>query len=246
MSRSITCVCQAVISADDTEALIAPVKEHFDQEHPDYLVTVTNVRNSLESEDRSTGPIQRLDVAGPIEIVPVTPDSAEDVARFFDVDAFPDNPWWGACYCMFFPLGGRLNEDWGEEPWQENRQNQVERIQEGRTTGMLAYARGKLVGWCNATARAEFPSVATGDDEGVASVVCFVVSPPYRRHGVATALLDGVVSTFGDHGFDRLEAYPVRDAADQRRAFHGTVDLFARAGFEIVTEEPLVMSREMP
>jgi GNAT superfamily N-acetyltransferase len=101
------------------------------------------------------------------------------------------------------------------------------------------------VGWCNATARAEFPSVATGDDEGVASVVCFVVSPPYRGHRVATDLLDGVVRTFSDMGFRQLEGYPVRDATDQRRAFHGTVDLFSRAGFEVVSEEPLVMSRDL-
>jgi GNAT superfamily N-acetyltransferase len=240
-----TCVCQAVITAHDLESLIAPVKAHFDLEHPDYLVTSTNVRNALESEDRAIGPIARLDQIDPVEIVPITPESAEDVGRFFDIDAFPDNPWWGACYCMFFPLGGKLNKDWGEEPWQENRRNQLQRIRTGTTTGMLAYSGGRMVGWCNATARAEFPSVATGDDDGVASVVCFVVAPPYRRHGVATSLLDGVVGTFRDMGFDRLEGYPVKDATDERRAFHGTVDLFAAAGFEIVGEEPLVMSRDL-
>jgi GNAT superfamily N-acetyltransferase len=241
-----TCVCQAVISAEDTESLIAPVKEHFDGAHPDYGVTTTNVRNRLESEDRSTGPVDRLDEIESLEIVPIAPERAEDVGRFFDIDAFPDNPWWGACYCMYFPSGGQQNETWGEEPWQENRHSLLERIGEGRTTGMLAYTDRKLVGWCNATARGEFPSLSTGDDEGVASVVCFVVSPPYRGHGVATGLLDGVVRTFADRGFDRLEAYPVGDAADERKAFHGTVDLFANAGFEVVSEEPLVMSRALP
>jgi GNAT superfamily N-acetyltransferase len=241
-----TCVCQSVITAEDTESLIPPVKEHFDVEHPDYLVTTANVRNVLESEDRATGPIERLDVTGPVEIVPITPERAEDVGRFFDVDAFPDNPWWGACYCMFFPRGGRQNENWGEEPWQDNRQDQLARIRAGKTTGMIAYAGGKIVGWCNATARSEFSSLATGEDDGVASVVCFVVSPPYRRHGVARVLLDGAVSTFAGRGFERLEAYPVRDATDQRRAFHGTVDLFANSGFEMVSEEPLVMTRNLP
>lgn len=246
MSRSMTCVCQAVITADDTEALIAPLKEHYDQDHPEYHVTATNVRNTLESEDRSTGPTERLEEIGPVEFAPITPESAEDVGRFFDVDAFPDNPWWGACYCMFFPRGGKLNQDWGEEPWQENRRDQLERIREKKTTGMLAYADGKLVGWCNATERAEFPSMATGDDDGVASVVCFLVAAPYRGHGVATGLLDGVVTTFTDRGFHRLEGYPVNAASDEKKAFHGTVDLFAKAGFEIVSEEPLVMSRTLP
>jgi GNAT superfamily N-acetyltransferase len=246
MTRSMTCVCQAVITAEDTESLIAPVKDHFDQEHPDYLVSTANVRNTLESEDRATGPTEALEKIGPLEFVPIAPGSAEDVGRFFDVDAFPDNPWWGACYCMFFPRGGRQNENWGEEPWQDNRSDQMARIRSGKTTGMLAYADGKLVGWCNATARSELPSLATGDDAGVASVVCFVVSPPYRGHGVATGLLDGVVRTFQERDFERLEAYPVKDASDHRKAFHGTVDLFSSAGFTLVSEEPLVMSRDLP
>jgi GNAT superfamily N-acetyltransferase len=245
MTRTMTCVCQAVIAAEDTESLIAPVKKHFDVEHPDYLVTTANVRNTLESEDRAIGPTERLDSTGPIEVVPITPLSADHVGRFFDVDAFPDNPWWGACYCMFFPRGGRQNENWGEEPWQDNRRDQLARIRTGKTTGMLAYAGGKMVGWCNATARSEFPSLATGEDGGVASVVCFVISPPYRRHGVATALLEGVVSTYRERGFERLEAYPVRDATDVRKSFHGAVDLFADAGFTIVTEEPPVMTRDL-
>ncbi len=240
-----TCVCQVIITAEDTESLIAPVKEHFDREHPDYLVSTANVRNTLESEDRATGPTEPLRSIGPLEIVPITPGSAEDVARFFDVDAFPDNPWWGACYCMFFPRGGRQNENWGEEPWQDNRSDQLSRIHSGKTTGMLAYADGKLIGWCNATARSEFPSLATGDDDGVASIVCFVVSPPHRGHGVARGLLHGVVQTFPERGFHRLEAYPVKDASDQRKAFHGTVDLFTSAGFTLVNEEPLVMSRDL-
>jgi GNAT superfamily N-acetyltransferase len=234
-----------VITADDTESLIAPVKEHFDQQHPDYLVTAANVRNTLESEDRAIGPVERLERTDPIEIVPITPDTAEDVGRFFDVDAFPDNPWWGACYCMFYPRGGRQNPNWGEEPWQDNRRDQLARIRSGKTTGTLAYSGGRMVGWCNATPRAEFPSLATGEDEGVASVVCFVVSPPYRRHGVATRLLDGVVSTFHDRGFHRLEAYPVPDATDPRKAFHGTVGLFSQAGFSSVSEDPLVMRRDL-
>jgi GNAT superfamily N-acetyltransferase len=232
--------------AEDTESLIAPVKGHFDDAHPEFDDTLPMIRNFLESEDRSTGPTERLQTIGEVEIVPIAPDKAGDAIEFFDRDAFPDNPWWGACYCMFYPLGGRQNENWGEEPWQDNRRDQQGRIQEGRTTGMLAYADGKVVGWCNATARAEFPSLATGEDDGVASVVCFVVSPPYRRHGIAAALLDGVVTTFHERGFQRLEAYPVRDAADQRRAFHGTVDLFANSGFEMVSEEPLVMTRDLP
>ena len=245
MTRSMTCHCQAVMNEEDTESLIAPVKSHFDQAHPEFGLTMANVRNYLESEDRSTGPIERLEVIGEIEIRPITPESAPEIAHFFDVDAFPDNPAWGACYCMFYPRGGKSNENWGEEPWQENRRDQMAMIRDGRTTGMLAYIEGKMAGWCNATARRELPGVAGGADDEVASVVCFAIAPPYRGHGVATRLLDGVVTGFADLGFARLEGYPVRDPGDERAAFHGSLDLFLRFGFAIVSEEPLVVGLEL-
>lgn len=241
MSRSMTCHCSTLLTAEDTEALVTPVKAHFDEAHPEFGLTATSVRNYLESEDRSTGPVDRLDEIGEIEIRAITVDSGPDVGRFFDLDAFPDNPAWGACYCMFFPRGGRQNDDWGNETWQTNRADQMDRIAAGKTTGMLAYVEGRMVGWCNASARGEFPGLATGDDGGVASVVCFVIAPPYRGHGVAKRLLDGVVSRFAEMGFASLEAYPIRDPADEKAAFHGSLDLFERAGFEITSEDPLTV-----
>ncbi len=240
-----TCHCEAVLTAEDTESLIGPTKAHFDQEHPELGLTEANVRNFLESEDRATGPTERLGAIGKVEIRPVTPESGPDVMQFFDLDAFSDNPMWGACYCMFFFRGGPRNENWGEEPWAENRQDQMARISGGKTTGMLAYVDGRLAGWCNATARAEFPGLAKGDDEGVASVVCFAIAPPYRGHGLATQLLEGVISDFTDQGFRRLEAYPVREPRNERAAYHGSLDLFQGFGFEIVSEDPLVVGLDL-
>ncbi len=245
MTRSFECDCGAVTTAADTESLVTPVREHFDQEHPEFGLTAQSVRNYLESEERSTGPTQRLETIGPVEVRPITPDSGQDVIGFFDIDAFPDNPAWGACYCMFYPRGGRANPDWGDATWQDNRRDQLDRIATGLTTGMLAYVGGRMVGWCNATARSELSGLATGDDHGVASVVCFVIAPPYRGHGVASALLDGVVAGFGKLGFSRLEAYPVRDPSNERAAYHGSLDLYLGAGFDVVADEPLVVSRQV-
>ena len=244
MTRTMTCDCEAVISAEDTESLIGPVKAHFDEAHPEFEETLATIRNYLESEDRSTGPTERLATIGEVEILPMGLDSTGAV-EFFDTDAFPDNPWWGACYCMFYPRGGRTTENWGQEPWQENRDDQLHRIETGKTTGMLAWSEGKVIGWCNATPRGELPGLATGQDEGVVSIVCFVIAPSHRGHGVATRLLDGVVTHFTDNGFRRLEAYPVREAKDEATAFHGTLDLFSRFGFEVTSEEPLVVGRDL-
>jgi GNAT superfamily N-acetyltransferase len=241
MSRTMTCHCGALLTAEDTESLVSPVKEHFDVAHPEFGLTETSVRNYLESEDRSTGPTDRLGVIGEVEVRPITADSGPDVVQFFDRDAFPDNPAWGSCYCMFYPRGGRDNENWGDVTWQENRRDQLSRIAEGKTTGMLAYVEGRLAGWCNATARSALPGLARGDDDGVRSVVCFAIAPPYRGHGVARRLLDGVIATSAAEGFTRLEAYPVRDPADQRAAYHGSLALFQEFGFEVTSEDPLVV-----
>ena len=240
-----TCGCGAVLAAEDTASLAAPVKAHFDDAHAEFEETLSTIRNFLESEDRSTGPTERLATVGEIEIVPLGPDRATDAVEFFDRDAFPDNPWWGACYCMFYPRGGRTNENWGQEPWQENREDQLHRIEDGKTSGMLAYSEGNVIGWCNATPRTELPGLATGADEGIVSIVCFVIAPPYRGHGVATRLLEGVIKSFADRGLRRLEAYPVRAANDEKKAFHGTLDLFSRFGFEVISDEPLVVGLDL-
>lgn len=236
-----TCPCGAEYVGVDTESLVEPVFEHFDRSHPEYQLSRVSVRNYLEAEDRSTGDTERVDSVGSVEIVPITPERAEEVVRFFDVDAFPDNPAWGSCYCMFYFLGGRDNPAWGHQPWQEVRQAQFDRIESGTTTGTLAYVDDRLVGWCNATARSRFPGRMVGDDQEVCSVVCFVIAPPYRRHGLATRLLDGAVEGARSTGFRTVEAYPKRDPESPAAAFVGSLHLYQRAGFGIASEDPLVV-----
>jgi len=245
MTRSMTCACQLELTAADTETLVGPVKAHFDEAHPDLGLTETSVRNYLEGEDRGTGPTERLERVGEIEIRPIRPDRVDDVARFFDYEVFAGNPAWSSCYCMFYFRGGGANPDWGDQTWQDNRADQMNRIVRGRTTGTLAYVDGRLAGWCNATARDQFPGLSDGTDEGIASVVCFAIAPPYRRHGLATRLLEGAIDMLTEQGFRRVEAYPVREPSSELAAYHGSLELFERLGFEITSEEPLTVGLEL-
>ena len=88
-----------------------------------------------------------------------------------------------------------------------------------------------------------FPGLATGSgDESVGSVVCFAIAPPYRAHGVAGHLLDGAISLLWSMGFTRIEGYPVAQPSDRERAFPGSLDLFRSRGFEVVSEDPLVVA----
>lgn len=243
--RAFTCGCGVEITEADTDTVVDPVHRHFTEAHPEYGLTPVAVRNYLDAEDRATGETERLETIDPIRIVPVEPAAADEILSFFDHELFADNPAWGSCYCMFYFLGGAGNHDWGNQPWQDVRRAQHDRISTGRTTGVVAYSGDRLAGWCNATSRAEFPGHRQGGDERVCSVVCFAVAPPYRGHGVARLLLDGAVAMARDHGFDAVEGYPVRDPSSPQAAYHGTLDLFQGQGFRITSEDPLTVRLDL-
>jgi GNAT superfamily N-acetyltransferase len=228
-----TCSCGEAVTAQNLETLIDPVFAHFTKVHPEWEVGRIDVRNYLEAEDRMAGrPTERLDHIGEVEIVPIEPTHADEVIGFFDRDAFCDNPAWADCYCLAY----FLNADAPSRPWQENREEMRTRISEGRVTGTLAYVDGRLAGWCNASARSEMPRRSGNDDSGVCSVVCFVVSPPHRRHGLSRLLLEGAIAEARRNGFDLVEAYPTRTPDTAASAFTGTLDLYLHAGFEQVTD----------
>ncbi|MCI0679272.1 MAG: GNAT family N-acetyltransferase [Actinobacteria bacterium] len=244
--RTMTCHCGAVLADADTAALVEPVFTHFHSTHPELGLSRVSVRNYLDAEDRSDGATAPVGRPEHIDVLPITPDRADDIIEFFDRAAFADNPAWGSCYCMFYFLGGGDNPEWGHIPWQETRETQHDRLREGKTTGMVASVDGQVVAWCNATARSEFPGRVTGDDDHrVCSVVCFVVAPPYRRHRLATMLLDGAVESARAAGFRAMEAYPRREPQSAASAYVGPLDLYLRAGFIVTSEEPLIVGLEL-
>jgi GNAT superfamily N-acetyltransferase len=71
------------------------------------------------------------------------------------------------------------------------------------------------------------------------SVTCFVVAAGHRRSGVAAALLQAAVEHARLNGATVLEGYPVdpsqRPKAGAADLYHGTLNLFLRAGFRVVS-----------
>jgi GNAT superfamily N-acetyltransferase len=71
--------------------------------------------------------------------------------------------------------------------------------------------------------------------EDVWAVTCFVIRREHRGTGLAAALLDAAVAHAAAHGARVIEGYPVdraeRPKATSAELWHGTVGLFARAGF---------------
>lgn len=213
---------------------------HFTEVHPQMGLREMNVRDYLEAEDRLGPARPRLDDIGEVEIVPSTPDVLDDVLHFFDHEGFAGKLEWAACYCVAHHDGGGPGPGYCRA---RNRALLADRIKAGTTTGFLAYADGKVAAWCNASPRSEFFEYRGFDDkpdDKVGSIMCFVVAPPYRRHGLAEKLLDAAVASFAARGFTHAEAYPAKEIRDDGSAYHGPMSMYVGRGFEQVGENPFL------
>jgi GNAT superfamily N-acetyltransferase len=247
--------CEAAIEAEDADAVADRFIEHAAATHewtyPEEALR-NFARNFVEAVERVAGAAtERLDTIGPLEIHPVTTDRMDDWRRLFDRDGFADNPDWGSCYCL--EPHAPPPPDMPERPWRENRAMTEERLANGTTVGYLAYADGKPVGWVNASVRAEyvlFKDIEPGgpDTNSIVGVSCFVIAPPYRRHGVASALLDRVIADAPSRGAAWVEAYPNNEAREGDPGhFRGARSMYETRGFEVVEvrERNTVMRKKL-
>jgi len=109
-------------------------------------------------------------------------------------------------------------------------------VRAGREPGLLAYENGTPVAWVSVGPRDEFHALAGSpqyrprdDDDGVWSIVCFVVDRYARRQGIAGNLVDAAVAHARNRGAAIVDAYPhVSSATD----YMGSLELFLTHGFE--------------
>jgi len=235
--------CGFVVSGDDMDAFVAALTAHAREVH-EWPYPDVAIRNFAEATQRATGPKERLDeLSGEVEVHRVTEERLDDWGAFFDRDAFADNFAWASCYCAS-PFIGE-----GPRPWQENRAAAEQRLRDGRSFGYLAYVDGRAAGWVNASLRSEYEWFrdVEGTGEDSIGLSCFVIAPPYRRHGLAGRLLDRVVADAPGRGAAWIEAYPFVEEvrAGGMPDFRGSRAMFEAAGFEAVgeSERSVVMRR---
>jgi GNAT superfamily N-acetyltransferase len=178
-----------------------------------------------------------------LEILPLTPARMPDLATLFGQGGDPRD-----CWCAFY----RTREGWPakrEDRIARNRavlESAVGTLQaEDRAPGLVAYRDGQAVGWVSLGPRTDYErlehSTVLGriDDKPVWSIVCFVVGRKSRGQGIARAMLDAAIAYAREHGATLLEAYPT-DTHGERiaaaDAFHGTLAMFERAGFEVAAQ----------
>ncbi len=228
----------AHIEARTAEAIADRFVAHADEAH-DWPYPEQALRNYAvnyaEANERLTGPTERLTEIGEVTVHPVSEDRIDDWLRFFDHNAFAGNPDWASCYCLEPHVPGTDEEP--ERPWRDVRAAMVERLSNGGTFGYLAYVDGSPAGWVNASPRSTYGQLSTVDPDGpdpatVVGVSCFVIAPPYRRHGVASMLLNSVVAEAAGRGADWVEGYPRNDPGDSDGGlFRGPRGMFDGRGF---------------
>ena len=169
-----------------------------------------------------------------LEIVAATTDRWPDVQELLGVSGEP------GCWCQAWRgldtkalAGGRSRE-----------QLLREQIADGPPPpGFLAYLDDVPIGWVGIGVRTALPRLANSrtipaiDELPVWAIGCFRIRPGYRRRGVASALLEGVVAAARAAGAPGVEAYPIDPngaRVEVGAGFVGFASMFDAAGFRRV------------
>jgi GNAT superfamily N-acetyltransferase len=162
-----------------------------------------------------------------IEVLPAT-------AHWEDFSSLmvPGRPGAGACVCMAYRNSSL------DMPGRIAHMRALCESEPG--PGVLAYVEGEVAGWCSVAPKSSYRALVNSrtiphvEDDGVWSVICFVVRVGFRRRGLMHRLLDGAVDHAQAMGAPALEGYPVEPGegrVDQTSGYVGTVGLFEAHGF---------------
>jgi GNAT superfamily N-acetyltransferase len=200
-----------------------------------------------------------------ITIKSLTPELTADYFDFFNNRAFTDNPPWGGCYCIAWQMTKEEEKTQlydqveayggGEENFMRALGEIVVRqITSGALRGYLAYVDGVSIGWCNANDKANFPVESANGfrlhapaEKREKVVICFEIAPEYRGKGVATALLNRVVTDAKAEGYAAVEGFPRVHGERNEWDFTGPIRLYEEVGFIKVAEQDrlVVMRKEL-
>ncbi len=167
---------------------------------------------------------------------------------------------WDFCWCMHFQRAHGMPQENSQTRSERsiiNRHDKKHLVEQGRAHGILVYADGNVVGWCQYGARQELPRIDNSPnyrahavaEEKMWRITCFVVDKRYRRRGIAMAALKAALHSIEKKGGGMVEAYPLAPFEEIRKceqrerghassfgnvSTHGTVSMFKKHGFQEV------------
>jgi GNAT superfamily N-acetyltransferase len=190
-----------------------------------------------------------------VRIVPLDAESWDALAEFGRSNESSDLHW---CWCQYWRL---RSKDFGALKVPELRARLAALAASPEAPGLVALEPApdgsgetldggrppeRAIGWVSLGPIASFERIVRSkviprvDDRPVWSIVCFSVAASARGRGIGTALLEAAVDHARERGALALEAYPVVADGDEaivaEAAFTGTLSMFERAGFGIVSD----------
>lgn len=193
-----------------------------------------------------------------LSIKPLMPELADDYFDFFENRAFTDDSPY-RCYCQVYQMSKEQYQTAydkidGSDVGRASREVAEQQIANGILRGYLAYDDGIAIGWCNANDRANYPAEQeynvpfhTSAEKREKAVVCFEIAPEYRGKGVATALLQQVITDAKAEGYIAVVGFPVVRTERYEWDCSGPVRLYEKTGFFKVSEKDgrIVMRKEL-
>lgn len=169
-----------------------------------------------------------------LQVRPVTPQRWRDLVDLFEQrgprGGHRNVPAYG-CWCMFW-----RDRSLGHGTPKKRAMGSL--VRAGREPGLLAYDGREPVGWISVAPRDDYAALhgspqyrPQDEDEGVWSIVCFVVDKQRWGEGISAALLEGAVRHAKRRSAKVLEAYPHLSKTDN---YMGHLDLFLEQGFSVV------------
>jgi len=193
-------------------------------------------------------------------IKPLTLDLTPAYLDFFDNRAFSDNNPMGPCYCNAAVMSSeeldKMVSEFGDDCKGTLRRYAVIQLAEEKIFGYLSFDGDTVVGWCNAGDMKRYPvshhqavpDFARDNACGnTMSIVCFAIAPDYRKQGVASALLERVISDAATQGFAAVEGYVNTQYAGAYWDHTGPARLYEKFGFMEAARQnkKVVMRKEL-
>lgn len=146
------------------------------------------------------------------------------------------------CWCMLYRL---TNKEW--QSGKKNGENKIKMqhlVFENKMTGVLAFHKNEAIAWAAFSPREDFQKLDRSrihkkiDDTQVWSIPCVFIKKEFRKMGISTLLLKGIIDLAKKNNIRHIEAYPIKSHVQIADAFawNGVVSSFEKAGFTIVSE----------
>ena len=177
-------------------------------------------------------------------VKPLTPDLNLAYLDFFDNRAFSDDNPMGPCYCNAAIMSSeeldKMESEFGDDCKGTLRRYAALQLAEGKIFGYLAFDGDVAVGWCNSGDMKRYPVnrhhfipdfAREKARENTVSIICFAIAPEYRGKGVATALLERVISDAASQGFAAVEGYVNKKNAGKYWDYTRPARLYKKFGF---------------